>query len=80
VPDRRNGEHHRVVVRTASPLIELSIFRIRPFPVENLVLGVSMLVFVPVFFKAVATIVAFVGLRPGLQQEAEATEAEEALA
>jgi type VI protein secretion system component VasF len=31
-------------------------------------------------FMAVATIVAFVGLRSELQQEAEATEAEEALA
>jgi len=38
--------------RTASPLIEVSIFRIQPFLVENLVLGVSMLVFVPVFFFA----------------------------
>ena len=30
----------------------MSIFRIRPFLVENLVLGISMLVFVPVFFFA----------------------------
>jgi EmrB/QacA subfamily drug resistance transporter len=41
-----------VEVRTASPLIEVSIFRIRPFLVENVVLGITMLVFVPVFFFA----------------------------
>ncbi len=38
--------------RTSSPLIEVSIFRIRAFLVENLVLGIAMLVFVPVFFFA----------------------------
>jgi EmrB/QacA subfamily drug resistance transporter len=38
--------------RTDSPLIEVSIFRIRAFLVENLVLGISMLVFIPVFFFA----------------------------
>jgi fucose permease len=36
----------------SSPLIEVSIFKIRPFFVENLVLGVSNLVFIPVFFFA----------------------------
>ena len=36
----------------ASPLIEVSIFKIRPFFVENLVLGVSNMVFIPVFFFA----------------------------
>lgn len=36
--------------RTASPLIQVDIFRIRAFSVQNLVLGISMLVFVPVFF------------------------------
>jgi EmrB/QacA subfamily drug resistance transporter len=36
----------------SSPLIEVSIFRIRPFFVENLVLGVSNIVFIPVFFFA----------------------------
>ncbi|MFE0459279.1 MFS transporter [Kitasatospora sp. NPDC058965] len=36
--------------RTASPLIRVDIFRIRAFSVQNLVLGISMLVFVPVFF------------------------------
>ncbi len=35
---------------TESPLMQVSIFRIRPFLVENIVLGVSMLVFIPVFF------------------------------
>jgi MFS family permease len=37
---------------TASPLIEVSIFRIRPFLVENVVLAITMLVFIPVFFFA----------------------------
>jgi EmrB/QacA subfamily drug resistance transporter len=41
-----------VQLRTESPLIEVSIFRIRPFLVENLVLGIAMLVFIPVFFFA----------------------------
>jgi EmrB/QacA subfamily drug resistance transporter len=41
-----------VEVRTESPLIQVSIFRIRPFLVENLVLAISMLVFVPLFFFA----------------------------
>jgi EmrB/QacA subfamily drug resistance transporter len=41
-----------VELRTAEPLIEMRIFRIRPFLVENLVLGVSNLVFIPVFFFA----------------------------
>jgi len=38
--------------RTESPLIEVSIFRIRAFRVETLVLAVSQLVFIPVFFFA----------------------------
>ncbi len=37
---------------TDSPLIEVGIFRIRAFSVENIVLGVSNLVFIPVFFFA----------------------------
>jgi EmrB/QacA subfamily drug resistance transporter len=41
-----------VELRTTSPLMEVRIFRIRAFLVENLVLGVSMLAFVPVFFFA----------------------------
>ena len=41
-----------VELRTPSPLIQVSIFRIRPFLVENLVLGVAMMAFVPVFFFA----------------------------
>jgi EmrB/QacA subfamily drug resistance transporter len=41
-----------VELRTESPLITVSIFRIRPFLVENMVLGISMLVFIPVFFFA----------------------------
>jgi EmrB/QacA subfamily drug resistance transporter len=41
-----------VEVKTASPLMQLRIFRIRAFLVENLVLGIAMLVFIPVFFFA----------------------------
>ena len=35
---------------TASPLIQLSIFSVRPFAVQNAILFISMLVFIPVFF------------------------------
>ena len=41
-----------VELRTDPPLMQVRIFRIRAFLVENLVLGVSMLAFVPVFFFA----------------------------
>jgi EmrB/QacA subfamily drug resistance transporter len=41
-----------VELRTASPLIQVSIFRVRAFLVENVVLGIAMLVFIPVFFFA----------------------------
>ena len=41
-----------VELRTDSPMMQVRIFRIRAFLVENLVLGVSMLAFVPVFFFA----------------------------
>ena len=41
-----------VEARTASPLIEISIFRVRAFLVENAVLGIAMLVFIPFFFFA----------------------------
>ena len=41
-----------VEIRTESPLIQMHIFRIRAFRVENVVLGVSNLVFIPVFFFA----------------------------
>ena len=41
-----------VELRTASPLMQVRIFRIRAFAVENLVLGIAMLVFIPVFFFA----------------------------
>jgi EmrB/QacA subfamily drug resistance transporter len=37
---------------TASPLIQMKIFRIRAFFVENLVLAIAMIVFIPVFFFA----------------------------
>jgi EmrB/QacA subfamily drug resistance transporter len=42
----------RVEAVTESPLIQVSMFRIRAFFVENLVLGIAMLVFVPVFLFA----------------------------
>jgi EmrB/QacA subfamily drug resistance transporter len=38
--------------RTESPLIEVKIFRIRAFLVENIVLLLVMMVFIPVFFFA----------------------------
>ncbi len=38
--------------RTAQPLIQIRIFRIRAFFVENLVLATAMLVFIPMFFFA----------------------------
>jgi EmrB/QacA subfamily drug resistance transporter len=41
-----------VELRTTAPLMQVRIFRIRAFAVENLVLGIAMLVFVPVFFFA----------------------------
>ncbi len=39
-----------VEVRTEPPLMRVSIFRIRPFLVENMVLGITNLTFIPVFF------------------------------
>jgi EmrB/QacA subfamily drug resistance transporter len=41
-----------VELRSPSPLIQMSIFRIGAFRVENIVLGVAMLVFIPAFFFA----------------------------
>ncbi|MDQ1360729.1 MAG: hypothetical protein QOJ44_1106 [Acidimicrobiaceae bacterium] len=41
-----------VEVRTTSPLMQVSIFRIRAFLVENLVLFITMMAFIPVFFFA----------------------------
>ncbi len=41
-----------VELRTDSPLMQVRIFRVRPFLFENLVLGIAMLAFVPVFFFA----------------------------
>ena len=41
-----------VELQTPSPLMQVRIFRIRAFAVENLVLGIAMLVFVPIFFFA----------------------------
>jgi EmrB/QacA subfamily drug resistance transporter len=42
----------RIEIHTGSPLMQVSIFRIRAFLVENLVLSIAMLVFIPVFFFA----------------------------
>ncbi|MBV8463921.1 MAG: MFS transporter, partial [Acidimicrobiales bacterium] len=42
----------RVELRTDVPLMQVRIFRVRPFFVENLVLGIAMLTFVPIFFFA----------------------------
>ena len=41
-----------VEVRTTSPLMQVSIFRIRAFLVENIVLFIAMMAFIPVFFFA----------------------------
>jgi EmrB/QacA subfamily drug resistance transporter len=41
-----------VELRTSEPLMQVNIFRIRAFAVENMVLFISMLVFIPVFFFA----------------------------
>ena len=41
-----------VELRTPVPLMQVRIFRVRPFFVENLVLGIAMLTFIPVFFFA----------------------------
>jgi EmrB/QacA subfamily drug resistance transporter len=43
---------YAVEKRTVSPLVSVGIFAVRPFLVENLLLGISNLVFVPVFFFA----------------------------
>jgi EmrB/QacA subfamily drug resistance transporter len=42
----------RVEMGTASPLMDVTIFRIRAFFVENLVLLIAMAAFIPVFFFA----------------------------
>jgi EmrB/QacA subfamily drug resistance transporter len=39
-----------VELRTPVPLMQVRIFRIRPFLVQNMVLGISMMVFIPIFF------------------------------
>jgi EmrB/QacA subfamily drug resistance transporter len=39
-----------VEYRTEAPLMQVRIFRVRAFLVENLVLGISMLTFIPLFF------------------------------
>src|SRR5262249_2808730 len=39
-----------VELRTESPLMQVRIFRIRPFLVENMVLFITNLAFIPVFF------------------------------
>jgi EmrB/QacA subfamily drug resistance transporter len=41
---------YRVEVRTANPLMRVAIFSNRPFLVECMVLGITNLVFIPVFF------------------------------
>ena len=41
-----------VELRTEAPLVQVRIFAIRAFAVENAVLGIAMLAFIPVFFFA----------------------------
>src|SRR6516165_7727736 len=40
----------RVEARTESPLINVQIFRNQTFTVENIILGIAMMAFIPVFF------------------------------
>jgi EmrB/QacA subfamily drug resistance transporter len=42
----------RVERRTENPLMNMAFFDDRPFRVDNLILGVAMMVFVPIFFFA----------------------------
>src|SRR5215469_6124292 len=42
----------RVEARTESPLINVRIFRNQTFLVENIILGIAMMAFIPVFFFA----------------------------
>ena len=46
------GVFYAVERRTASPLINVNIFANRPFTVENVILGIAMMAFIPVFFFA----------------------------
>jgi EmrB/QacA subfamily drug resistance transporter len=46
------GVFVKVELQTPSPLLQVKIFRIRAFLVENLVLMVAMMAFIPVFFFA----------------------------
>jgi len=43
---------YQVEARTESPLINVAIFRNRTFTVENIILGIAMMAFIPVFFFA----------------------------
>ena len=43
---------YRVEARTGSPLINVAIFRNRTFLTENIILGIAMMAFIPVFFFA----------------------------
>jgi len=42
----------RVERRTASPLMNMRIFSNRQFLVDNIILGIAMMAFIPVFFFA----------------------------
>ncbi len=56
----------RIEARTESPLISVGIFRNRAFLVQNIVLGIAMTIFVPVFFFA--SVYAQVALGKSAQQ------------
>jgi EmrB/QacA subfamily drug resistance transporter len=53
-------------LRTDQPLIEVRVFRIRAFRVQNIVLFIAMIVFIPIFFFA--SIYAQVSLGDGPQE------------
>jgi EmrB/QacA subfamily drug resistance transporter len=54
-----------VEARTDSPLISVGIFASRPFRVQNIVLGISNLAFIPVFFFASEYAQIGLGKQPG---------------
>jgi MFS family permease len=55
---------YRVELRTDQPLMNVRIFNNRPFLVENIILGISMMAFIPVFFFASTYGQVSLGLKP----------------
>ncbi len=55
---------YRVELRTDQPLMNVRIFNNQPFLVENIILGISMMAFIPVFFFASTYGQISLGLKP----------------